>query len=102
MNDPPLRIQPTACAIEVALHVQPRARRNEITGIHNGALKLKVVAPPVEDAANRAVVQFFASLLKIPKSRLTIISGQKSRDKVLRIEGISQTDLLSRLHSGLL
>jgi uncharacterized protein (TIGR00251 family) len=83
--------------LEVPLHVQVRARRDEIAGVHNGVLKIRISAPPVDDAANRAVLAFFASLLSIPKSRLRIVSGQKSRDKVLRIEGISLNDLRSRL-----
>jgi hypothetical protein len=102
MPETRLKLKPASTGIDVAIHVQPRARRNEISGLHNGALKLKVVAPPVEDAANRAVIQFFASLLNVPKSRLKIISGEKSRDKMLRLEGVSQPDLLSHLPPGLL
>ncbi len=90
MSDAPLRIRDTGTGIEVALHVQPRARRNEIAGLHNGALKLKLCAPPVDDAANRAVIEYFASLLHLPKSSLRILAGMKSRDKILRIESISQ------------
>jgi uncharacterized protein (TIGR00251 family) len=52
-------------------------------------LKVKISAPPVDDAANRAIIEFFSDLLSLPKSCLHIISGGKSRDKVLRIEGIS-------------
>jgi hypothetical protein len=92
MSDPCWRIRKTDSGLEVALHVQPRARRTEIDGLHNGALKLKVTAPPVEDAANRAVIEFFASLLDVPKSRLQIVSGLKSREKVLRIESVSLSD----------
>ena len=92
MSDPCWRIRKTDSGLEVAFHVQPRARRTEIDGLHNGALKLKVTAPPVEDAANRAVIEFFASLLDVPKSRLQIVSGLKSREKVLRIESVSLSD----------
>ncbi len=83
--------------LEVPLHVQVRASRDEIAGVHNGALKLRISAPPVDDAANRAIVSFFASLLSIPKSRLHIVSGQKSRNKVLRIEGVTLGEFRSRL-----
>ncbi len=92
MSDPAWRFRETAGGLEVSLHVQPRARRNEFAGVHNGALKLKVCAPPVDDAANRAVIEYFASLLHLPKSRIQIASGLKSRDKVLRIESISLGD----------
>ncbi len=94
MPEYPWHIRGTGSAVEVALHVQPRARRNEITGLHGGALKLRLCAPPVDDAANRAVIEFFASRLHLPKSRLQILSGMKSRDKTLRIESISLTDFL--------
>ena len=90
-----VRERPTG--LELPLHVQVRARRNEIAGVHNGALKLRISAPPVDDAANRAIIAFFASLLAIPKSRLQIVSGYKSRDKVLRIQGLTLDELRSSL-----
>ena len=91
------QVRERQAGLEVPLHVQPRARRNEIVGLHDGALKLRIAAPPVDDAANRAIIAFFASLLAMPKSRLQIVSGQKSRDKVLRIEGMTLGELRSRL-----
>jgi uncharacterized protein len=97
MSEQGWQIRERETGLEVPLHVQVRARRDEIAGVHNGALKLRISAPPVDDAANRAIVAFFASLLAIPKSRLRIVSGQKSRDKVLRIEGISLDELRSHL-----
>lgn len=89
MDRPDCRIRETKTGIEVSLHVQPRARQTQITGIHGDALKIKVSAPPVDDAANRALIEFFSRLLGLPKSRFLIVAGQKSRGKVLRIEGIS-------------
>jgi uncharacterized protein len=101
VTDDRWRIRENSSGLEIALHVQPRARRNGIAGMHNGALRLKISAPPVDDAANRAVLQFFSSLLDIPKSRLRIVSGEKSREKILRIEGIPFSRLLTRLPPGL-
>ena len=95
MRDAGWQIRDTGLGIEVPLHVLPRAKRSEIAGLHNGALKLRVAAPPVDDAANRAVVQFFSSLLDIPKSRLRITAGSKSRRKILQIDGVSPGELLS-------
>ena len=92
MSEPVWRIKESGSALEVALHIQPRARRTEADGLHNGALKLRVTAPPVDDAANRAVIEYFATLLDLSKSRLEIISGLKSREKVLRIESLSLAD----------
>jgi uncharacterized protein len=97
MDDTSLQIRETAAGLEVHLHVQPRAKRSELCGIHNGALKLKVLAPPVDDAANRAIIEFFSSLLDISKSRISITSGQKSRDKTLLIQGLLQKAFMTRL-----
>jgi uncharacterized protein (TIGR00251 family) len=97
MDSSGCRIRETAEGLEVPLHVQPRARRSELGGVHNGALKLKVSAPPVDDAANRAVVEFFSEMMGIPRSRIQIIAGLKSRDKVLRIAGASLRNLQSFL-----
>lgn len=93
MDSSGCRIRETAEGLEVPLHVQPRARRSELGGVHNGALKLKVSAPPVDDAANRAVVEFFSEMMGIPRSRIRIIAGLKSRDKVLLIAGASLRNL---------
>jgi len=89
MTDTSLNVRETALGIEVHLHVQPRAKRSEISGIYNRALKVKVVAPPVDDAANRAIIDFFAALLDIPKSSISISAGSKSKDKILQIKGLS-------------
>jgi len=97
MNAADLDIRETADGLLVRLHVQPRAKRSEISGIHNGALKVKVTAPPVDDSANRAIVEYFSSLLGISKSCLQITSGLKSRDKILRIKGISVQTFLNRV-----
>jgi uncharacterized protein (TIGR00251 family) len=83
------RIRESGADIEVPLHVQTRARRTQIAGLYDRTLKVKISAPPVDDAANRAIVEFFSALLGHPKSRFHIISGEKSRTKVLRIEGMS-------------
>ncbi len=94
-----VRITENASFLDVPLHVQPRARRTEIAGTHNGALKLKVQAPPVDDAANEAIVRYFSKLLDIPKSGVKIMSGSKSRDKILRIQGMSLAQFRSRIAS---
>ncbi len=92
-----LQIRETSTGLEVRLHVLPRAKRSEISGLHNGALKIKVTAPPVDDAANRAIIEFFSELLGMPKSSLTILAGQKSRDKILQIKGLSRKRFLQSL-----
>ena len=69
----------------VKVYVQPRSRKNEVVGLHDGALKIKITSPPVDGAANRACINFLAKYLKIPKSCIEIVSGQTSRIKQLRV-----------------
>jgi uncharacterized protein (TIGR00251 family) len=89
--------------LDVPLHVQPRAGRNETAGLHGTSLKLRVASPPVDDAANQAVIAYFASRLRMPKSTMKIVSGRRSRSKTLRIEGLNRAEFLARFgmeHSG--
>lgn len=97
MDSSNCRVRESGAALEVPLHVQPRARRTQIAGIHDGALRVKVSAPPVDDAANRAILDYFSKLLGLPKSRLQIIAGEKSRNKVLRIDGMNHSDFQERI-----
>jgi len=72
------------------LLVQPRASRNELAGLHNDALKLRLTTPPVEGRANQAVISFLAKRLHLPKSALTIKNGQQSREKQVIISGCGE------------
>ena len=80
--------------------MQPRARRTRLVGIYNGKLKVSVSSPPVDQAANLAIIEFFFRLLALPKSRLRIISGESSRGKVLRVEGVSQAGFQERISAA--
>lgn len=79
------------------VHINPRSSRNQITGWQGDALTIKLTAPPVEGAANKASVEFLAERLGIKKSQITLVSGQTSRDKVFEITGLTDDDLRSRL-----
>lgn len=68
--------------VTFAVKVHPRARKNAITGELGDALKLSLTSPPVEGRANQACIEFFAKLLKVPRSSVTIASGQSSCQKV--------------------
>ena len=83
-------IHESAKGITFAVKVHPRARKNAITGIIGNALKLALTAPPVEGKANQAVIEFLADLFQIPRSSVTIASGETSRNKVIRIAGVSK------------
>lgn len=94
-------IQESAKGISFAIKVHPRARRNAITGVVGGALKLALTAPPVDGKANHAVIEFFADLFAIPRSSVTIASGETSRNKVVRIAGVSKPLAEHRLAENL-
>jgi uncharacterized protein len=83
--------------VSFAVRVQPRAKKNAIMGELGNALKIALTSPPVEGRANEACVDFFAKLLKVPRSSVTIASGLSSRNKVIRVAGISAGQLRERL-----
>lgn len=74
-------LSPCKEGVRIALHVQPKASKNEIAGLHGNALKLRIKAPPVDGAANEACLKFLAKLLKRPASSLVLAAGQSSRQK---------------------
>lgn len=82
------------------VHVQPRASRSEVCGVRNGELRLRLTAPPVEDAANKLCIEFLADLLGLAKSRISISSGGKSRHKTIRVDGIDREQLWNSLRSN--
>jgi uncharacterized protein (TIGR00251 family) len=92
-------VRESGVGVSFAVKVQPRARKNAIAGVVGDALKLAVTAPPVEGKANQAVIEFFAEFFAIPRSSVSIASGETSRNKVVRVNGISVQrvrDLLAR------
>lgn len=93
-------IQESQGAITFAVKVQPRAKRDAILGELGDALKVSLTAPPVEGRANEACIKFLAEFLKVPRSSITIASGQNSRRKLIRITGITAAELRARLTDG--
>ncbi len=81
----------------LAVRVQPRAKRNEIAGRRGSAVLVRLTAPPVKGAANRALLKFLAAELSIRPAQITIVRGEKSRDKVLRFEGLAAEEVAKRL-----
>jgi hypothetical protein len=76
------------CAI-FSVRVQPRACKDELAGEMNGALKIRLQAPAVENHANDSLIEFLAQLLKTPKSAVRILSGDRSRTKRIEIRGVT-------------
>jgi uncharacterized protein (TIGR00251 family) len=83
-----------------AVKVHPRAKKNAITGEVGDALKLSLTTPPVEGRANEACIEFLAKFLKVPRSSVTIASGHSSRNKVIRVVGLSAEEIRRRLYEA--
>jgi uncharacterized protein len=92
-------VQDVANGVSFAVKVHPRAKRNAITGELGDALKISLTAPPVEGRANEACIEFFAKLLKVPRSSVTIASGQSSRNKVIRVAGVRAEQVRERIQT---
>ena len=95
-----ITINETSQGVTFAVKVHPRARKNAIAGELGDSLKLALTAAPIDGKANEACVEFLANLLKVPRSSVTIASGQTSRRKVIRVVGISREEVLRRLNSN--
>jgi uncharacterized protein (TIGR00251 family) len=83
-------VKEIAGGVTFAVKVHPRARKNAITDTVGDFLKLALTAPPVDGKANQAVIEFFAELFAFPRSSVTIASGETSRNKIVRIAGVSK------------
>ncbi len=79
------------------VRVIPRASRNEIESVTGNALKVRVTAPPVEGAANKALIELLAERLKVRKSQIEIVAGQTSRQKMVSVVGLQPSEVEERL-----
>jgi uncharacterized protein len=84
-------------SVTFAVRVVPRSSRNRVIGVEGGALKIKLTAPPVEGAANAALIEFVAEWLGVRRSAVSIVSGDKARNKLVRVSGVKREQLLKRL-----
>lgn len=84
----PAWVTATGLGVQVAVHVQPGARRSAVVGEHAGRLKLALQAPPVEGRANAALMAFLAATLRIPKRCVVLVAGERSRDKRVELHGV--------------
>jgi uncharacterized protein (TIGR00251 family) len=96
-DDNRLKLTESPEGVIFKVHVQPRASRNEICGIHGEELKMRLTAPPVEEAANKLCIEFIAKQLQVAKSRVTITSGLKSRHKTIKVTGVDSNLVLAIL-----
>ncbi len=97
MGKPLIRIERNGEWLRFGVKVQPRSSRNQIVGEQAGDIKIKIMAPPVEGAANQALQRFLAETLKLPKRDVRIVQGESSRHKVIEIRGIEADELLAHI-----
>jgi uncharacterized protein (TIGR00251 family) len=81
----------------VQFHVNPNAKLDEVVGEHGGLIRIKLRAPALEGKANAALLSFLATELEIPKRAILLKRGQRSREKLIRIEGLSEEVVRRRL-----
>ena len=95
----PIRDTPSGATFQVKVH--PRAKKNAITGEIGDALKLALTAPPIEGRANEACIAFFAELLNVPRSSVTIAAGESNRNKLIRVAGLSAEQIQQKFSKAL-
>jgi uncharacterized protein len=78
---------------ELAVRLQPRAKRDEVVGERDGRVLIRVTAPPVDGKANAALEAFVAKRAGVPKSSVSVVKGHASRDKVVRVDGVYDAEL---------
>ncbi len=93
-------LTPTADGVRIAIQVQPRASRTELAGLHGEALKVRLAAPPVDGAANDALIRFLAETLGVPRSAVAISSGSSGRRKSVVVSGLSISEVARVLQVG--
>ncbi len=81
----------------IDVRLRPRGSRDELAGMRDGVLQAKVTAAPVDGKANRALCKLIAKRVGVPPSRVAVVRGEKSREKVVRVEGIDETALREAL-----
>jgi uncharacterized protein (TIGR00251 family) len=82
----------TEISATLAVRIQPRSSKNSATTMEDGSLKIRLTAPPVDGAANEALIKFLSDALSVSKSQVEILSGHTGRQKIIRISGISNED----------
>jgi uncharacterized protein (TIGR00251 family) len=96
----PPRITATATGVRLSVHVQPRASRSGLAGIHGDALKVRISSPPVDGAANDELVRTIADAFDVPVRSVRIVAGAASRAKIVEIEGIDEARIRRIVDDG--
>ncbi|HEU5039427.1 MAG TPA: DUF167 domain-containing protein [Gemmatimonadales bacterium] len=93
-------IDAAATGVRLRLRVQPRASRTEMAGVHGDRLRVRLAAPPVDGAANEALVRFLAETLGVPRSAVRLVAGVGGRSKVVEVDGVGVAEARARLLPG--
>ncbi len=97
MTDAAEALSAVAGGVAIAIRVKPRASTSALGGLRDGALEVKVAAPPVDDAANAELIRFLAKVLGVPQRRVAIVRGERSRHKRVEAAGLTVEQAVARL-----
>lgn len=92
-------IAETATGVELDVRVIPRAKKSSLAGVRDGAVLIRLAAPPVENAANDALISFLSDILQVPRRAIRIVSGERARRKRVAVDGLARG--LAETHLGL-
>ena len=90
-----LEVKEGSNTVRFSVHVQPRASKTEIAGLHGAALKVRLHSPPVDGAANEELISFLARELGVSKRSVRIVAGQSSKQKTIEVEGVSPVSIVA-------
>lgn len=92
-----LNIKPCKNGIQFSATIQPRSSKNKICGLHGESLKVRLTSPPVDGEANKMCIKYMAKALSVSPSRITIVSGQTGRNKIIHVEGMDIPEFLEKI-----
>jgi uncharacterized protein len=95
-----LNVRESPDGVSFEVRVIPRAPASAVRGVSEGALKVALAAPPVDGAANAALIEFLSDLLAVPRRAVEIVRGERSKRKVVRVSGIAKAALQARIAGG--
>ncbi|PIP74074.1 MAG: hypothetical protein COW89_01195 [Nitrospinae bacterium CG22_combo_CG10-13_8_21_14_all_47_10] len=97
MPETQFRINPCENGIRFSAVIQPRSSQNEVSGIHNNSLKIRLTSPPVDGAANKTCIKFLAKWLGVSPSRISIVAGLSNKNKTIEISGMDESVFRDKL-----
>lgn len=94
-----MTIEAVPGGVRIHLHVQPGASTSEVTGLHGDRIRLRIQSPPVDGRANVAVIAWIAARLDVPRRSVTLVRGDKSREKTVEVSGVTVVEVTEKLKS---